>query len=58
VDLRLSDEQLALREEARVFAAALRPTLEADPEWRRQGMLPTATRGRSRRRSARRAGSA
>jgi len=39
VDLRLSDEQIALREEARVFAAALRPTLEADPEWRRQGML-------------------
>ena len=39
MDLRLSDEQIALREEARVFAAALRPTLEADPEWRRQGML-------------------
>jgi 3-oxocholest-4-en-26-oyl-CoA dehydrogenase alpha subunit len=39
VDLRLSDEQLALREEARVFAATLRPTLESDPEWRRQGML-------------------
>jgi 3-oxocholest-4-en-26-oyl-CoA dehydrogenase alpha subunit len=39
VDLRLSDEQLALREEARVFAAALRPTLASDPEWRRQGML-------------------
>jgi alkylation response protein AidB-like acyl-CoA dehydrogenase len=39
VDLRLSDEQRALREEAAAFAAALRPTLEADPEWRRQGML-------------------
>ena len=39
MDLRLSDEQLALREEARVFAATLRPTLESDPEWRRQGML-------------------
>jgi 3-oxocholest-4-en-26-oyl-CoA dehydrogenase alpha subunit len=39
VDLRLSDEQRALRDEAAAFAAALRPTLEADPEWRRQGML-------------------
>jgi alkylation response protein AidB-like acyl-CoA dehydrogenase len=39
VDLRLSDEQLALREEARAFAATLRPTLESDSEWRRQGML-------------------
>ena len=39
MDLRLSDEQCALREEAAAFAAALRPTLEADPEWRRQGML-------------------
>jgi len=39
VDLRLSDEQRALREEAAAFAAVLRPTLEADPEWRRQGML-------------------
>jgi 3-oxocholest-4-en-26-oyl-CoA dehydrogenase alpha subunit len=39
VDLRLSDEQLALREEARIFAATLRPMLESDPEWRRQGML-------------------
>ena len=28
-----------LREEARTFAESLRPTLEADPEWRRQGML-------------------
>jgi alkylation response protein AidB-like acyl-CoA dehydrogenase len=39
VDLRLSDEQRALREEAAAFAAALRPQLEADSEWRRQGML-------------------
>ena len=39
MELRLDDTQLALREEAAAFAAALRPTLEADPEWRRQGML-------------------
>jgi 3-oxocholest-4-en-26-oyl-CoA dehydrogenase alpha subunit len=39
VDLRWSDEQRALREEATAFAAALRPQLEDDPEWRRQGML-------------------
>jgi alkylation response protein AidB-like acyl-CoA dehydrogenase len=39
VDLRLSDEQRALREEAAAFAAALRPQLEDDPDWRRQGML-------------------
>ncbi len=39
MDLRLTDRQLALREEAAVFAATLRPLLEADPEWRRQGML-------------------
>jgi 3-oxocholest-4-en-26-oyl-CoA dehydrogenase alpha subunit len=39
VDLRLSDHQLALREEADAFAASLRSHLEADPEWRRQGML-------------------
>ena len=39
MDLRLSDEQLGLREEAAAFAASLRPTLEADPEWRRQGIL-------------------
>jgi alkylation response protein AidB-like acyl-CoA dehydrogenase len=39
VDLRWSDEQRALRKEAAAFAAALRPQLEADPEWRRQGML-------------------
>jgi 3-oxocholest-4-en-26-oyl-CoA dehydrogenase alpha subunit len=39
VDLRLSDEQRALREEAAAFAVTLRPTLEADPEWRLQGML-------------------
>ena len=39
MDLRLSDEQRALCEEAAAFAAALRPQLEDDPEWRRQGML-------------------
>jgi 3-oxocholest-4-en-26-oyl-CoA dehydrogenase alpha subunit len=39
VDLRPSDEQRALREQAAAFAASLRPALEADPEWRRQGML-------------------
>ncbi|MCS7005987.1 MAG: acyl-CoA dehydrogenase family protein [Gaiellaceae bacterium] len=39
MDLRLSPEQIALREEAATFARSLRPALEADPEWRRQGML-------------------
>jgi alkylation response protein AidB-like acyl-CoA dehydrogenase len=39
VDLRLSDEQHALREEAAAFALKIRPTLEDDPEWRRQGLL-------------------
>ena len=39
VDLRLTEQQIALREEAAAFATALRPLLEADPEWRRQGML-------------------
>jgi 3-oxocholest-4-en-26-oyl-CoA dehydrogenase alpha subunit len=39
VDLRLTDAQLALRDEASAFAAAVRPTLADDPEWRRQGML-------------------
>lgn len=39
VDLALTDEQIALREDAASFAEALRPQLEADPEWRRQGML-------------------
>jgi 3-oxocholest-4-en-26-oyl-CoA dehydrogenase alpha subunit len=39
VDLRLTDEQRALREEAAVFCASVRPLLDADPEWRRQGML-------------------
>jgi alkylation response protein AidB-like acyl-CoA dehydrogenase len=39
VDLRLTPEQAALREEARVFSERLRPILEADPEWRRQGLL-------------------
>ncbi len=39
MDLRLSPEQEALREGADSFARGLRPVLEADPEWRRQGML-------------------
>ena len=39
MNLQLTDQQHALREEAAAFAASLRPTLEADPEWRRQGML-------------------
>jgi 3-oxocholest-4-en-26-oyl-CoA dehydrogenase alpha subunit len=38
VDLRLSDRQHSLREEATAFALKVRPTLEADPEWRRQGL--------------------
>src|SRR5688572_14743646 len=39
VDLRLTEAQLALRDEAAVFASSLRATLVDDPEWRRQGML-------------------
>jgi 3-oxocholest-4-en-26-oyl-CoA dehydrogenase alpha subunit len=39
VDLRPTDEQIALREEAAAFASSVRPLLEQDPEWRRQGML-------------------
>ena len=39
MDLRLTSDQLALREEARAFSETLRPLLEADPEWRRQGLL-------------------
>jgi alkylation response protein AidB-like acyl-CoA dehydrogenase len=39
VDLRLTERQIALREEAAAFASGMRPLLEADPEWRRQGML-------------------
>jgi alkylation response protein AidB-like acyl-CoA dehydrogenase len=39
VNLRLTHEQHVLREKAAAFAALLQPTLEADPEWRRQGML-------------------
>ncbi len=35
----MTDEQLGLREEAAVLAASVRPKLETDPEWRRQGML-------------------
>jgi 3-oxocholest-4-en-26-oyl-CoA dehydrogenase alpha subunit len=39
VDLRLTDKQVALRQEAAAFAVELRATLESDVEWRRQGML-------------------
>ncbi len=39
MDLRLSDEQCRLREEAAAFCGELRPLLEADPDWQRQGML-------------------
>ena len=39
MDLRLTAAQVRLREEARAFCAGLRPLLEADDEWRRQGML-------------------
>lgn len=39
MDLGLAQPQIALREEAATFAEGLRPMLEADPEWRRQGML-------------------
>jgi alkylation response protein AidB-like acyl-CoA dehydrogenase len=39
VDLRLTAEQRALRDEAAAFADDLRPLLERDPEWHRQGLL-------------------
>jgi alkylation response protein AidB-like acyl-CoA dehydrogenase len=39
VDLRLTVKQHALRAEAAAFCVGVRPLLEADPEWRRQGML-------------------
>jgi alkylation response protein AidB-like acyl-CoA dehydrogenase len=39
VDLRLTAGQHALREEAAAFCESVRPVLEADPEWWRQGML-------------------
>jgi len=39
MDLALTDDQIKLREEARIFAESLRPVLDEDPEWRRQGML-------------------
>jgi 3-oxocholest-4-en-26-oyl-CoA dehydrogenase alpha subunit len=39
VDLRLSDRQHALRKEATTFALKVRPALEGDPEWLRQGLL-------------------
>jgi len=39
VDLGLTAEQVALREEAGQFCESIRPLLEAVPEWRRQGLL-------------------
>ena len=39
MDLRLTEQQVSLREEVAAFAETLRPMLEEDPEWRRQGML-------------------
>jgi len=39
MDLALTDEQTRLREDAGIFAESFRPVLQADPEWRRQGML-------------------
>jgi alkylation response protein AidB-like acyl-CoA dehydrogenase len=39
VDLTPTPEQIALREQAAAFARGLRPLLEGDSEWRRQGML-------------------
>ena len=39
MDLRLTEGQLALRDEAAAFAATMHPLLADDPEWRRQGML-------------------
>ena len=39
MDLRLTPAQLALRDEARAFGERIRPQLETDPEWRRQGLL-------------------
>jgi alkylation response protein AidB-like acyl-CoA dehydrogenase len=39
VDLRLTNEQRTLREEAAAFCVSVRPLLESDPEWQRQGML-------------------
>jgi alkylation response protein AidB-like acyl-CoA dehydrogenase len=35
----MTEAQHALRDEAAVFSTALRPSLEEDPEWRRQGIL-------------------
>lgn len=39
MDFRLTPAQEALRAEAAAFCRSVRPLLEADPEWRRQGML-------------------
>ncbi len=39
MDLRPTDDQNALRAEATAFCEGLRPLLESDPDWWRQGML-------------------
>ncbi len=39
MDLQLTDAQRALRDDASAFAESVRPSLAADPDWRRQGML-------------------
>jgi alkylation response protein AidB-like acyl-CoA dehydrogenase len=39
LQLRPTAEQVALRDDATAFCAGIRPLLEADPEWWRQGML-------------------
>ncbi|MFN8222374.1 MAG: acyl-CoA dehydrogenase family protein [Gaiellales bacterium] len=39
MDLRLTETQRALREGAAAFCREVRPLLESDPEWWRQGML-------------------
>lgn len=39
MDLRFTDRELGLREEAAAFCESVRPLLDADPEWRRQGLL-------------------
>lgn len=39
MDLRLTSQQHALRHEAAGFCRSVRPVLEAEPEWWRQGML-------------------
>jgi alkylation response protein AidB-like acyl-CoA dehydrogenase len=39
MDLRLTDRQRELRDDAAVFCGTVRPLLEDDPAWRRQGLL-------------------